>query len=156
MYASLCQMRPTPNVRPIFFAYFEGREGNRHNQEQLRLLVSDNGIDWHALNSNRRVISSDTISERWYSRPAYPAWCRRQNILYGCHRHEHCQQRLACKSGHRDAQVRRPYQLETLQGESERGLSQEFLGCLLGVGAADYLRPRSWQVHGILHPESRG
>ena len=52
-----------PECEAYLFAYFEGREGNRHNQEQLRFAVSDNGIDWHALNSNRRVISSDTISE---------------------------------------------------------------------------------------------
>ncbi len=52
-----------PECEAYLFAYFEGRDGNRHNQEQLRFAVSDNGIDWHALNSNRRVISSDTISE---------------------------------------------------------------------------------------------
>ncbi len=43
------------------FTYFEGRgEGNL--QEQLRFAISDDGINWKALNNNRPVIASDSIS----------------------------------------------------------------------------------------------
>lgn len=43
------------------FTYFEGRgEGNL--QEQLRFAISEDGVNWHALNGNRPVIASDTIS----------------------------------------------------------------------------------------------
>lgn len=52
-----------PDCEAYVFAYFEGRQGDRHNQEQLRFALSDNGIDWHALNYNRPIIGSDSISE---------------------------------------------------------------------------------------------
>lgn len=44
------------------FAYFEDRDGSRANCEQIRFALSENGTDWHALNHNRAVIASDTIS----------------------------------------------------------------------------------------------
>ncbi len=44
------------------FAYFEDRDGTRANCEQLRFAISDNGTHWKALNGNRAVIASDTIS----------------------------------------------------------------------------------------------
>ncbi|MBR0361249.1 MAG: family 43 glycosylhydrolase [Paraprevotella sp.] len=44
------------------FAYFEGG-GNIMKQEQLRFALSNDGINWRALNENRPIIASDTISE---------------------------------------------------------------------------------------------
>ena len=44
------------------FAYFEGG-GNIMKQEQLRFALSNDGINWRALNDNRPIIASDTISE---------------------------------------------------------------------------------------------
>lgn len=41
------------------FTYFEGRGGQ---QEHLRFAVSKDAKNWHALNGNRPVISSDSIS----------------------------------------------------------------------------------------------
>ena len=54
---------PAPDCNAYLFAYFEGRQGDRFNQEQLRFALSDNGVDWKALNFNRPVIGSDSISE---------------------------------------------------------------------------------------------
>ena len=44
------------------FAYFEGG-GDIMKQEQLRFALSNDGINWRALNENRPIIASDTISE---------------------------------------------------------------------------------------------
>lgn len=44
------------------FAYFEGG-GNPQTQEQLRFAISRDAKDWYALNGNRPVIASDSISE---------------------------------------------------------------------------------------------
>ncbi len=44
------------------FAYFEG-SGDGNLQEHLRFAVSEDAKNWYALNGNRPVISSDTISE---------------------------------------------------------------------------------------------
>ena len=44
------------------FAYFEG-EGEKHLQEQLRFAVSEDARNWYALNGNRPVVGSDSISE---------------------------------------------------------------------------------------------
>lgn len=43
------------------FVYFEGG-GNAQSQEHLRFALSRDAKDWYALNGNRPVISSDTIS----------------------------------------------------------------------------------------------
>lgn len=43
------------------FAYFEGK-GAGDMQEQLRFAVSEDAIDWKALNKNRPIIASDAIS----------------------------------------------------------------------------------------------
>ncbi len=43
------------------FAYFEG-SGNSLEQEQLRFGVSENAVDWFALNKNQPLIPSATIS----------------------------------------------------------------------------------------------
>lgn len=44
------------------FAYFEGG-GDKNSQEQLRFAVSEDARNWYALNGNRPVIGSDSISE---------------------------------------------------------------------------------------------
>ena len=44
------------------FAYFEGG-GDKNLQEQLRFAVSDDARSWYALNNNKPVVASDTISE---------------------------------------------------------------------------------------------
>lgn len=60
------QARRKPVSEPKFtgylFTYFEGR-GEGELQEQLRFAISEDGINWRALNGNRPVIASDTISE---------------------------------------------------------------------------------------------
>lgn len=43
------------------FAYFEGG-GDAKQQEQLRFAISEDAKNWYALNGNRPVIASDTIS----------------------------------------------------------------------------------------------
>ena len=50
------------NYEGYLFAYFEGR-GDAKQQEHLRFALSDDGVNWRALNGNRPVIASDTISE---------------------------------------------------------------------------------------------
>ncbi len=44
------------------FAYFEGR-GDTKLMEQLRFAVSEDAKNWYALNGNRPIIASDSISE---------------------------------------------------------------------------------------------
>ena len=44
------------------FAYFEGG-GDKNQQEQLRFAVSDDARSWYALNNNKPIVASDTISE---------------------------------------------------------------------------------------------
>ena len=44
------------------FAYFEG-SGDKSLQEQLRFAVSEDAKNWYALNDNKPIIASDTISE---------------------------------------------------------------------------------------------
>ena len=43
------------------FAYFEGG-GAGNQQEQLRFAVSEDAVNWYALNNNRPIIASDSIS----------------------------------------------------------------------------------------------
>ena len=43
------------------FAYFEGG-GDTKQMEQLRFAVSEDAKNWYALNGNRPIIASDTIS----------------------------------------------------------------------------------------------
>ena len=50
-----------PQYAGYLFAYFEGG-GDHHLQEQLRFAVSEDARNWFALNSNRPVIASDSIS----------------------------------------------------------------------------------------------
>ena len=44
------------------FAYFEGG-GDQNLMEQLRFAVSEDAVNWYALNGNRPIIASDSISE---------------------------------------------------------------------------------------------
>ena len=44
------------------FAYFEGG-GDKNLQEQLRFAVSEDAVNWYALNNNRPIVASDSISE---------------------------------------------------------------------------------------------
>lgn len=41
------------NYEGYLFAYFEGR-GDAKQQEHLRFALSDDGVNWRALNGNRR------------------------------------------------------------------------------------------------------
>lgn len=50
------------NYAGYLFVYFEG-QGEEKLKEHLRFAVSDNAEDWYALNGNRPVVASDTISE---------------------------------------------------------------------------------------------
>lgn len=50
-----------PKTEAYLFAYFEGK-GDPHQQEQIRFAVSENGVDWKALNHNKPILSSATIS----------------------------------------------------------------------------------------------
>lgn len=51
-----------PQYEGYLFAYFEGR-GEPGQQEQLRFALSTDAVNWTALNGNRPVIASDTISK---------------------------------------------------------------------------------------------
>src|SRR5690606_31770377 len=44
------------------FAYFEG-SGTKETQEQLRLAVSQDALNWFALNNNEPIIPSTDISQ---------------------------------------------------------------------------------------------
>ena len=44
------------------FAYFEG-SGDRNLMEHLRFAVSEDAQNWYALNDNKPIIASDSISE---------------------------------------------------------------------------------------------
>jgi len=44
------------------FAYFEG-SGDQNLMEQLRFAVSEDAQNWYALNGNRPIVASDSISE---------------------------------------------------------------------------------------------
>lgn len=51
-----------PAYAGYLFAYFEGG-GDKNLQEQLRFAVSEDAVNWYALNGNRPIIASDSISE---------------------------------------------------------------------------------------------
>lgn len=52
----------SPTFEGYLFAYFEG-SGDRPQQEQLRFAVSHDAVNWMALNNNRPIIPSATISQ---------------------------------------------------------------------------------------------
>ena len=101
------------NFEGYLFAYFEGR-GDAKQQEHLRFALSDDGVNWRALNENRPVIASDTISES--------GGIRDPHILRG----EDGQKRLERKPGHRTPEFGRSAALETRQNQSVQRLSETF------------------------------
>ena len=54
--------KQTQDFNGYLFAYFEG-SGDANLQEHLRFAVSEDAKNWYALNGNRPVILSDSISE---------------------------------------------------------------------------------------------
>ncbi|MBR1682145.1 MAG: family 43 glycosylhydrolase [Bacteroidaceae bacterium] len=62
----ICQFSPAvAQPKPFagyLFAYFEGG-GDKNLQEQLRFAVSEDAVNWYALNDNRPIVASDSISE---------------------------------------------------------------------------------------------
>ena len=60
------QARKSQNAENKFsgylFAYFEG-SGDKTKQEHLRFAISEDAKNWYALNGNRAIVSSDSISE---------------------------------------------------------------------------------------------
>lgn len=54
--------KPSTPFTGYLFAYFEGR-GDTKLMEQLRFAVSEDAQNWYALNDNRPIIASDSISE---------------------------------------------------------------------------------------------
>ena len=52
---------PKNKYAGYLFAYFEGT-GEGKLQEHLRFAISKDAKDWYALNNNRPIVSSDTIS----------------------------------------------------------------------------------------------
>ena len=67
-----CTTKSTQNLdfAGYLFAYFEGG-GDPHQQEQLRFAISEDALNWHALNGNRPIIASDTISNSGGIRDPY-------------------------------------------------------------------------------------
>ena len=55
-------VKKTAPFTGYLFAYFEG-SGEGKLQEHLRFAVSEDAVNWYALNGNKPVVSSDTISE---------------------------------------------------------------------------------------------
>ena len=49
---STLQAQTSGSFSGYLFAYFEGRG---ENQEALRFAISDDAINWHALNSNKPI-----------------------------------------------------------------------------------------------------
>lgn len=45
------------------FAYFEGAADSRKNEEQLRFAISEDAINWKALNNNAPILNSNDISQ---------------------------------------------------------------------------------------------
>lgn len=51
------------NFEGYLFAYFEGAAENRKDEEQLRFAISEDAINWTALNNNQPILNSDDISQ---------------------------------------------------------------------------------------------
>jgi hypothetical protein len=56
------QAQKITSLAGYLFAYFEGG-GDKNLQEHLRFAVSEDAQNWYALNDNRPVVGSDSISE---------------------------------------------------------------------------------------------
>ena len=61
LLSSFCAAQAQPYAGYLF-AYFEGG-GDKNLQEHLRFAISEDARNWYALNSNRPIIASDSISE---------------------------------------------------------------------------------------------
>lgn len=58
--------RPTTDkntYQAYLFTYFEGKAGDRKNQEQVRFAISTDAVNWTALNNNEPILDSDKISQ---------------------------------------------------------------------------------------------
>jgi len=62
MLALTAQAQNKQKFAGYLFAYFEGG-GDQNLMEQLRFAVSEDAQNWYALNGNRPIIASDSISE---------------------------------------------------------------------------------------------
>ncbi|HEX9600495.1 MAG TPA: glycoside hydrolase family 43 protein, partial [Mariniflexile sp.] len=51
------------NFEGYLFAYFEGAAESRKSEEQLRFAISEDAVNWTALNSNKPILNSDEISQ---------------------------------------------------------------------------------------------
>lgn len=62
LHATARRLPKEKDFAGYLFAYFEG-SGDRQTQEQLRFAISKDAKEWYALNGNKPVIASDSISE---------------------------------------------------------------------------------------------
>ncbi|MBQ7685192.1 MAG: 1,4-beta-xylanase, partial [Bacteroidaceae bacterium] len=60
LHSSVVAAQPKP-FAGYLFAYFEGG-GDKNLQEQLRFAISEDARNWYALNDNRPIVASDSIS----------------------------------------------------------------------------------------------
>ncbi len=51
------------NFEGYLFAYFDGASESRKSEEQLRFAISEDAINWTALNNNKPILNSDDISQ---------------------------------------------------------------------------------------------
>lgn len=56
-------IQSTTKYDGYLFAYFEGAVEDHKLQEQLRFAVSEDALNWYALNNNEPIINSDDISQ---------------------------------------------------------------------------------------------
>ncbi|MBD0831553.1 family 43 glycosylhydrolase [Aestuariibaculum sediminum] len=63
MFCVLSVGAQTHNFDGYLFAYFEGAAENRKSEEQLRFAISEDAINWKALNNNQPILNSDDISQ---------------------------------------------------------------------------------------------
>jgi arabinoxylan arabinofuranohydrolase len=64
LYSLLCAFSLSAQKKDFkgyLFAYFEGK-GPAEKQEQLRFAVSDDAVNWKALNNNEPIIPSKDIA----------------------------------------------------------------------------------------------
>ena len=132
------------------FAYFEGG-GDTKLMEQLRFAVSEDAQNWYALNGNRPVIASDSISES--------GGIRDPHILRG---EDGCYYIVATDMHTFDPKqgwganpgivlLKSKDLVNWTHAKINEGLEQEFRRCLLGMGTTDHLRQKSEEVYDLLH-----
>ncbi len=61
-YVPAQNSKNTEKFDGYLFAYFEG-SGKGREQEQIRFAVSENAVNWFALNQNQPVLRSEAISQ---------------------------------------------------------------------------------------------